>query len=188
MDGLPVSVNVAIVGIGSDEAAAKVIVERLGELGHRFAHVKQIASGEPLLPTLTAWVEDATLDVVLVVTPDVGSVRDTLDPLVTRDLPGFAELFRIAAFGEIGSSAMLLDADAARCGSTFVFVLPNLVGAVKVALDRLLIPQLDTRTRPISLAGKFPRLRALSDAPSTSGGSRCRRSARARAGATCPSS
>jgi molybdenum cofactor biosynthesis protein B len=159
MDGLPVSVNAAIVGVGSDEAAPKVVVETLGELGHRFVHVKQVVSGAPLLPTLTAWVEDPTLDIVIVVTPDVGSVRDTLDPLVTRDLPGFAELFRIAAFGEIGSSAMLLDADAARCGNTFVFVLPNLVGAVKVALERLLIPQLDTRTRPISLASKFPRLR-----------------------------
>jgi molybdenum cofactor biosynthesis protein B len=167
MDGLPVSVNVAIVGIGADEAAPKVIVEQLGELGHRFVHVQQIPSGEPLLPTLTAWVESADLDVVIVVTPDVGSVRDTLDPLVTRDLPGFAELFRIAAFGEIGSSAMVLDADAARCGNTFVFVLPNLVGAVKVALERLLIPQLDTRTRPISLASKFPRLRAMMDAPTT---------------------
>src|SRR5690349_17446878 len=159
MDGLPVSVNAAIVGVGSDEAEPKVVVEKLGELGHRFVHVKQVVSGDPLLPTLTAWVEDPTLDIVIIVTPDVGSVRDTLDPLVTRDLPGFAELFRIAAFGEVGSSAMLLDADAARCGSTFVFVLPNLVGAVKVALERLLIPQLDTRTRPISLASKFPRLR-----------------------------
>jgi molybdenum cofactor biosynthesis protein B len=159
MDGLPVSVNAAIVGVGADEAAPKVVVEKLGELGHRFVHVKQVVAGDPLLPTLTAWVEDPTLDIVIVVTPDVGSVRDTLDPLVTRDLPGFAELFRIAAFGEIGSSAMLLDADAARCGNTFVFVLPNLVGAVKVALEQLLIPQLDTRTRPISLASKFPRLR-----------------------------
>lgn len=169
MDGLPVSVNMAIVGVGSDEAAPKVVVEKLGELGHRFVHVRQVVAGDPLLPTLTAWVEDPALDVVIVVTSDVGGVRDTLDPLVTRDLPGFAELFRIAAFGEIGSSAMLLDADASRCGTTYVFVLPNLVGAVKVALERLLIPQLDTRTRPISLASKFPRLQTPRRAKTESG-------------------
>lgn len=158
---LPVPVNVAVVCVGTDDAALKIVVDRLGSLGHRFLEVQQKASGDPLLELLSSWIDNPEIDVVLAVASDTDPVRAAVAPLVTRSLPGFGELLRIAAFGEIGSSAMTLDAEAARCGSKYVFVIPGTVGAVKVALERLLIPQLDLRTRPSSLAAKLPRLRKM---------------------------
>jgi molybdenum cofactor biosynthesis protein B len=158
---LPVPVNVAVMCVGTDDAALNVVVDRLGSLGHRVVEVQRRASGDPVLEVFSKWIDDPEIDVVIAVASDTDPVRAAISPLITRSLPGFGELLRIAAFGEIGSSAMTLDAEAARCGSTYLFVLPAAVGAVKVALDRLLIPQLDLRTRPTSLAAKLPRLRAM---------------------------
>ena len=161
MDGLPVPVNVAVVGVGTDDAAVKTVIEKLGALGHRFLEIQQRTSSDPLLELLSTWLDNPNIDVVLALAADTDPVRAAVAPLVTRSLPGFGELLRIAAFDEIGSAAMTLDAEAARCGSKYVFVIPGAIGAVKVALDRLLIPQLDLRTRPSSLAAKLPRLRAM---------------------------
>jgi molybdenum cofactor biosynthesis protein B len=157
---LPVPVNVAMVGVGADEAAVKIVHERLDALGHQFIDVQQRTGSDPLLELLTTWVENPEIDVVLAIANDIDPVRAALEPLVSRSIPGFGELLRLTAFSEIGSSAMTLDAEAARCGTTYVFVIPGTVGAVKVALDQLLIPQLDTRTRPTSLATRLPRLRS----------------------------
>jgi molybdenum cofactor biosynthesis protein B len=162
---LPVPVNVAVVSVGTDDAALRIVVDRLGALGHRLLEVQQKASGDPLLELLSDWIDHPEIDVVLAIASDTDPVRAAVQPLVTRSLPGFGELLRIAAFGEIGSSAMTLDAEAARCGSTYIFVIPGTVGAVKVALERLLIPQLDLRTRPSSLAAKLPRLRKMAPEP-----------------------
>jgi len=161
MDGSPVSVNVAVVGIGVDEAPVKTVIERLETAGHRVLGKKQIAAGAPLLDVLAGCIEDAEIDIVLLVAHDTDPVRDAMAPLVTKALPGFGELLRAAAFSEIGSAAMLLDGEAARCGTTYVFVLPGTVGAVKVAMEQLLLPQLDLRTRPTNLASKLPRLRGV---------------------------
>jgi molybdopterin adenylyltransferase len=157
---LPVPVNVAVMCVG-DDAALNVVVDRLGSVGHHVVEVQQRASGDPVLELFSKWIDDPEIDVVIAVASDTDPVRAAISPLITRSLPGFGELLRIAAFGEIGSSAMTLDAEAARCGGTYLFVIPGAVGAVKVALDRLLIPQLDLRTRPTSLAAKLPRLRAM---------------------------
>ena len=133
MDGLAVSVNVAVVGIGADEAPIKTVIDRLQTAGHRILGTKQVAAGAPLLDVLTGCIEDADIDIVLAIAHDPDPVRDAMAPLVTKPLPGFGELLRAAAFSEIGFAAMTLDGEAARCGSTYVFVLPAVVGAVKVA-------------------------------------------------------
>jgi hypothetical protein len=86
-----------------------------------------------------------------------------LDPLVTRGLQGFSDLLRMIAYQEIGSAAMLVDAEAAQCKSTFVFILPASVESVKLALEKLLIPQLDYRTKPRNLAIGLPRLARAGD-------------------------
>lgn len=159
MDGTTVPVNVAVVGVGADDTATRTAAERLAAAGHEVLDSKQLAAGAPLLEVFTDWIEDDRIDVVIAIAHDTEPVRAALAPMVTRAIPGFGELLRAAAFSEIGSAAMLLEGDAARCGATYVFVLPGTVGAVKAAMDHLLLPQLDLNTRPLNLASRLPRLR-----------------------------
>lgn len=67
---------------------------------------------------------------------------DTLEPLFERTLLGFGELFRVLSFEEIGAAAMLSRAVAGVAGGTAIFVMPGSSGAVRLALERLILPEL----------------------------------------------
>lgn len=70
------------------------------------------------------------------VTPDV------LGPLLERTLPGFGELFRMLSWQEVGSAALLSRALAGVRAGRLVFVLPGSRGALRLALEKLILPEL----------------------------------------------
>jgi molybdenum cofactor biosynthesis protein B len=67
---------------------------------------------------------------------------DTVAPLLDRVIPGFGELFRLLSYQEIGSAALLSRALAGLASGRVVFVLPGSRGAVALAMERLLLPEL----------------------------------------------
>jgi molybdenum cofactor biosynthesis protein B len=48
-------------------------------------------------------------------------------------------------------------ATAALCETTLFFLLPGSRGAVRLAMERIVVPQLDRRTRPCNFAELMPR-------------------------------
>jgi molybdenum cofactor biosynthesis protein B len=67
------------------------------------------------------------------------AVRDQLD----KEMPGFGELFRYLSFTEdIGPAAILSRAIAGTIGQTAVFSMPGSTGAVRLAMTKLIIPEL----------------------------------------------
>jgi molybdenum cofactor biosynthesis protein B len=93
-----------------------------------------------------ALAQTGQLDAVLVTGGTGISSRDTtieaLGPLFDKHLPGFGELFRALSYAEIGASAMLSRASAGTIGTTVVFMLPGSPAGVKLALEKLIIPEL----------------------------------------------
>ena len=67
---------------------------------------------------------------------------DTLEPLLDRVVPGFGELFRMLSYAEIGSAALLSRAMAGLKEGRVVFALPGSRGAVSLAMERLVLPEL----------------------------------------------
>lgn len=67
---------------------------------------------------------------------------ETLKPLMTGTLEGFGELFRTLSYEEIGSSAMLSRAMAGIVGKDLVFCLPGSPNAVKLAMEKLILPEM----------------------------------------------
>ncbi len=74
---------------------------------------------------------------------------DVVRGLITVELEGFGELFRMLSYEEVGAAAMLSRAtaglicaggDSAR--ETFIFALPGSTNAVGLALRKLVIPEL----------------------------------------------
>jgi molybdenum cofactor biosynthesis protein B len=45
------------------------------------------------------------------------------------------------------------------CGTTLVFMLPGSTGAVRLALEKIILPQLDSRTKPCNFVELLPRVR-----------------------------
>ncbi len=60
----------------------------------------------------------------------------------TKELPGFGEIFRALSFAEIGPAAFLSRATAGVIAGTFVAVLPGSPAACRLALERVLLPEL----------------------------------------------
>jgi molybdenum cofactor biosynthesis protein B len=67
---------------------------------------------------------------------------EAVDGLLEKRLDGFGELFRMLSFDEIGSAAMMSRATAGTARGKVVFVLPGSENAVRLAMTRLIIPEL----------------------------------------------
>jgi molybdenum cofactor biosynthesis protein B len=144
------------------DTSGALLVELLGAAGHRIAQrvlIKDDLSG--IRASLAALIADPAVQVVLATGGTGITARDVtveaLAPLVTKHIPGFGELFRWLSFAEIGASTIQSRACAALCDKTLVFALPGSRGAVKLALERIVLPQLDSRTRPCNFAELMPR-------------------------------
>ena len=67
---------------------------------------------------------------------------DTIEPELERIVPGFGELFRMLSFEDIGSAAILSRALAGLRAGKVVFVIPGSRGAVRLAMEKLIVPEL----------------------------------------------
>jgi molybdenum cofactor biosynthesis protein B len=70
------------------------------------------------------------------------STFEAIDALIEKRLPGFGELFRMLSYAEIGPAAMLSRATAGTFGGALVFCMPGSTGAVRLAMEKLIIPEL----------------------------------------------
>lgn len=63
--------------------------------------------------------------------------------MLDKEMPGFGEIFRYLSYAEdIGPAAILSRAIAGVRGATAVFSMPGSSGAVKLAMNKLIIPEL----------------------------------------------
>jgi molybdenum cofactor biosynthesis protein B len=132
--------------------------------GHVLAQRKIVPDELDLLrATFSELIADPQVDVVLATGGTGITQRDitpeALTPLVTKWIPGFGELFRYLSYADIGPATIQSRAEAALCGGTLVFALPGSTGAVKLALEKIILPQLDIRTKPCNFAELLPRVR-----------------------------
>jgi len=67
---------------------------------------------------------------------------EAVAPLLERVLPGFGELFRVLSYAEMGSAALLSRALAGVTSGKPVFVLPGSRAGVRLALEKLILPEL----------------------------------------------
>jgi molybdenum cofactor biosynthesis protein B len=70
------------------------------------------------------------------------STYEAIEGLLEKRLTGFGELFRMLSFEEIGSAAMMSRATAGTVGRKAIFVLPGSPNAVRMAVTRLILPEL----------------------------------------------
>ena len=74
------------------------------------------------------------------------SGRDTtyevVDRMIEKKLDGFGEIFRMLSYEEIGAAAIMSRAVAGTVGTKFVASLPGSRNAVRLAVEKLLVPEL----------------------------------------------
>jgi molybdenum cofactor biosynthesis protein B len=162
---LPLAVAVVTISDTRDletDTSGALLIELLTGAGHQIAqrHLirDDLAGIRGLLSTLIA---DPSVQVVIATGGTGITARDVtveaIEPLVSKWIPGFGELFRWLSFAEIGASTIQSRSSAALCDKTLVFALPGSRGAVRLAMERIVLPQLDRRTRPCNFAELMPR-------------------------------
>ncbi len=74
------------------------------------------------------------------------SARDTtyevVERMLEKRLDGFGEIFRMLSYEEIGAAAMMSRSLAGSVGSKFIASLPGSRNAVRLAVEKLLVPEL----------------------------------------------
>jgi molybdenum cofactor biosynthesis protein B len=162
---LPLAIAVVTVSDTRDlqtDTSGALIVELLGAAGHRHAERQILRDELSGIRALFARLRDEPAVQVVIATGGTGlTARDVtpeaLEPLVSKPILGFGELFRSLSYAEIGASTIQSRATAALCQRTLFFVLPGSRNAVRLALEKIILPQLDRRTKPCNFAELLPR-------------------------------
>lgn len=109
---------------------------------------------------IAAAAASSACDIVLVVggvglRPDDAS-PEALASITTTPIPGFADIFRLETYREAGSAAPLSRACGAVVGPALAFAIPATDGAVDIALDGLILPQLEDYLGAIDTGASVP--------------------------------
>lgn len=129
-----------------NDTSGAYIRSALEAAGHEIA-AYEIVKDEPdqIRKMLDAYASQ-DLDVVLINGGTGISDRDTTYDVVARMLekkmPGFGEIFRVLSYDDIGPAAMLSRAVGGVYGGMLVFSMPGSTGAVRLAMDKLIAPDL----------------------------------------------
>ena len=78
------------------------------------------------------------------------STFEAIEALLDKRLPGFGELFRMLSYQEVGAAAMLSRALLGFHAQRVVVSLPGSPNACRLALEKLLIPELPHLVREVS--------------------------------------
>lgn len=129
------------------DTGGQAVIDRLQAAGHELA-AREIIPDEPdrLRPLLAALVEREDVDAVLLTGGTGISSRDqtfeTVSQSLDKSLPGYGELFRMLSYQEIGPAAMLSRAIGGVIGRTIVLTMPGSPAAVRLAMEKLILPEL----------------------------------------------
>jgi molybdenum cofactor biosynthesis protein B len=137
------------------DTSGTLIRELLTAAGHRVVD-SQIVRDEPVQVARIVRDVCARADVqAVVLTGGTGitsrdSTFEAVEALLDKRLPGFGELFRMLSFQEVGAAAMLSRAQMGLHARRIVVSLPGSPNACRLALEKLLIPELGHLLREAS--------------------------------------
>jgi molybdenum cofactor biosynthesis protein B len=133
--------------VDATDTSGRAIADLLIAAGHHVA-------GRTIVRDDAAAVRDAierqlaSLDVDVVISTGGTGItsRDTtfeaIDRLLEKRLDGFGELFRMLSYEQIGAAAMMSRATAGLAAGHIVIALPGSEAAVRLAMEKLIVPEL----------------------------------------------
>ena len=126
------------------DTGGAAIVEALTAAGHVVTG-RRILRDDPGPVTEAVRGASVTADVIITTGGTGIAARDStyeaISGLLEKRLDGFGELFRMISYEEIGAAAMLSRACAGTIRRTVVFALPGSEKAVRLAMAKLILPE-----------------------------------------------
>ena len=151
-EAAPETVRVAVLTISDTrtsetDTGGDVVEETMRGAGHEVV-AREIVRDEAtsIRTTLVDLLARPEVDAVVTTGGTGISGRDTtyevVERMVEKRLDGFGELFRMLSYEEIGAAAVLSRALAGAVGTKFVASLPGSRNAVRLGMEKLLVPEI----------------------------------------------
>jgi molybdenum cofactor biosynthesis protein B len=154
----PKQLNFAVITISTsryrDSQAGKLVTDESRDLilkllkdnGHTVVVQRLITDNKTMIQeTIREMLSSPKIDAIIStggtgITPADVTI-EAVKSILQKELPGFGELFRHLTFQEIGSAALMSRAVAGVANGKAVFCLPGSPHAVKLCLERLILPE-----------------------------------------------
>lgn len=130
-----------------NDTGGQTLIDHLQAAGHTIA-AREIIPDEPdrMRPLLLSLAERDDIDAILLTGGTGITSRDqtfeTVTALLEKRLPGYGEIFRMLSYQEIGPAAILSRATGGLLRRKVVLTMPGSPAAVRLALEKIIIPQL----------------------------------------------
>src|SRR5690606_30489897 len=143
------------------DSSGGLLADYAASAGHRLVERVIVPDDIPQLRAqVTRWTQHDDVSVIFVTGGTGITGRDVtpeaIEPMLTKPIVGFGELFRMLSYADIGAATIQSRAFAGLIGATLVFALPGSTGAVRLAIDEILRPQLDAATKPCNFVQLLP--------------------------------
>ena len=151
-EAAPDSIGCAVITVSdtrdeTTDRSGQIMRETLVEAGHKLI-LYRIVRDEPaeIEAVLVDCKADAAIQAIIFNGGTGIAQRDTtfdvLSRVIEKELPGFGELFRMLSWDEIGPAAMLSRATAGVYAGRLIFSTPGSSNAVRLAMTRLIVPEI----------------------------------------------
>ena len=153
----PQSVSCAVLTISDsrteqDDESGKLLKERLSQNGHRVLSYSILKNdSEAIKRKIKELLEQEELHVIITSGGTGVSHRDitveTISSVLEKKLDGFGELFRSLSYQEVGTASMMSRAIAGVAGGKVIICLPGSLGAAKLAMEKIILPEIGHMVR-----------------------------------------
>lgn len=146
------TVRVAVITVSDTrtpdtDTSGGIVREQLAADGHTVAFYRVVPDDATAIQTaLDEAADDAMCDGIIF-NGGTGITRrdttfDAIDRVLEKRLPGFGEIFRYLSYLDIGPAAMMSRATAGTYRNRIVISIPGSSAAVRLAMEKLIRPQL----------------------------------------------
>lgn len=154
------NVRIAVITVSDsrteeNDESGKYIMKKLEEEGHSMSSYKIIKDEKNLIKDeLESLINNREIQMIIT-NGGTGISRrdvtvDVVEDLLDKKLEGFGEIFRYLSYKEIGSSAVMSRAVAGAVKNKIIICLPGSLGAVKLGIEKLIIPEIGHLTWEVS--------------------------------------
>jgi len=148
----PQSVSCAVLTISDsrteqDDESGKLIKQRLSDNGHRVMSYSMLKNeADSIKKKIYELLRQEELQVIITSGGTGVSHRDitveTISPILEKKLDGFGELFRFLSYQEISTTSIMSRAIAGVAGGKVIICLPGSPEAAKLAMDKVILPEI----------------------------------------------
>lgn len=150
--------NIAVLTVSDsrssdNDSSGDLLSDLLVQAGHKLAARSLLPNNKYTLRALLShWIASSNIQIILI-NGGTGYAKgnctiEAITPLLDLQVPGFGELFRQLSFSQLGSAAMQSAAVSGIANDTLLFAMPGSGSACTLAMQQLILPQLDAQTGP----------------------------------------